>query len=67
MMYLGNGKATDLASDGYPIVQDLYEFPQSDEEMPVSIASNGKQVLFIGTNAALYEFDTRNATVSFYK
>ena len=67
--YLGNGQTTDLTrSDkgAKPVVEDLVEFPEEDE-IPVSVATNGRNLVFVGTNAALYEFNIKTKIVSFFQ
>ena len=48
------------------MVEDLVEFPEEDE-IPVSVATNGQNLVFVGTNAALYEFNIKTKIVSFFK
>ena len=48
------------------MVEDLVEFPEEDE-IPVSVATNGQNLVFVGTNAALYEFNIKTKRVSFFK
>ena len=45
-------------------MEDLVEFPEEDE-IPVSVATNGQNLVFVGTNAALYEFNIKTKIVSF--
>ena len=47
-------------------MEDLVEFPEEDE-IPVSVATNGQNLVFVGTNAALYEFNIKTKIVSFFK
>ena len=65
----GNGQTTDLTRSDQgakPVVEDLVEFPEEDE-IPVSVATNGQNLVFVGTNAALYEFNIKTKIVSFFK
>ena len=48
------------------MVEDLVEFPEEDE-IPVSVATNGQNLVFVGTNAALYEFNIKTKIVSLFK
>ena len=48
------------------MVEDLVEFPEEDE-IPVSVATNGQNLVFVGTNAALYEFNIKTKIVSFFQ
>ena len=69
MLYLGNGHTFDLKK-GIPVVQDFLDFSAVDE-LPVTITSNGYDLVFLGTNAAVYELDiTKNSvriTIIFLK
>lgn len=61
MLYFGHGGRVDLEAEGIPTVEDLLVF---EEELPVTITSNAHHLVYVGTNAALYELDTAKLTVS---
>jgi hypothetical protein len=66
-LILGNGKTTDLTRSDQgakPVVEDLVEFPE-ENEIPVTVATNGQNLVFVGTNAALYEFNIKTKIVSY--
>ena len=63
MLYFGDGRRVDLEAEGIPTVEDLLVF---EEEIPVTITSNGHHLVYVGTNAALYELDIARLTVSTY-
>ena len=63
MLYFGDGRRVDLEAEGIPTVEDLLVF---EEEIPVTITSNGHHLVYVGTNAALYELDIAKLTVSTY-
>ena len=59
IIFIGDGRTTDLTNSEQGMklmVEDLFEFPDHDE-IPVTIATNGHDLVFVGTNAALYEFN----------
>ena len=53
ILYLGNGKKVDLKNE-IPVVQSILEF---EEDLPISIASDGVNMVYVGTNSAVYEID----------
>ena len=53
ILYLGNGKKVDLKNE-IPVVQSILEF---QEDLPISIASDGVNMIYVGTNSAVYEID----------
>ena len=64
----GDGQTTDLTrtdKGAKPVVEDVVDFPGKDE-IPVSVATNGHDLIFVGTNAALYEFNISTKNVRLY-
>ncbi len=62
VLYHGSGAVVDLVK-GFPQVEDIYEVT-SEDEIPIALASNGQDVIFLGTNLAIYELNTAKVSVS---
>ena len=43
------------------MVQNVLEF---EEDLPVAITSNGLNVIYVGTNSAVYEIDLQQGKVN---
>ena len=57
LLYRGNGQIIDLKTQ-IPIVQNVIEFIEL-EDLPISITSNEQNMIYVGTNSAVYEIDLR--------
>ena len=60
ILYLGNGQVIDLKTQT-PMVQNVLEF---EDDLPVAITSNGLNVIYVGTNSAVYEIDLQQGKVN---
>ena len=64
LLHLGNGQIKDLTKDrdAVPFMENVLE--TEDDEIPVSIVTNGKDILFIATNTALYRINIQTEEVN---
>ena len=60
ILYLGNGQVIDLKTRT-PVVQNVLEF---EEDLPVAITSNGLNLIYVGTNSAVYEINLHQGKVN---
>jgi hypothetical protein len=66
VMYHGTGVRTDL-TNGLAHIEDLYDMhSEENNEIPVAITSDGRHIIYLGTNSAVYQLDMSKSSVSYY-